>query len=148
MSVLCVLKTIVAWLILMFLGTNLIGFIVRGLVWAPPSIDSETPQVVRELLVRESKRMSVANLFITLLSVLLASAYLFGLFYFWNVLLAIAGGIAMVSRMPDLMWEIRTGEKVRRGTAPKGPLYLVATIADWASLPLIWYALCHWTRNA
>jgi xanthine/uracil permease len=141
MSLLCILKVIVVGLILMLVGTNLIGFIVRGFFWIPPSVDSPT-EGVHELLSRESKRMSVANGSITFFSVVLAAAYLSALFYFWNVLLAVAGGLIMASRIPDLVWEIRTGSKVTRQSAPKGLLYILATIIQWVSFPLIWYALC------
>lgn len=141
MSLLCILKTIVAWLILVLVGTNLIGFIVRGFFWAPPSIDSPA-EGVQEILDHKSKRMSVANSAITFLSIVLTAVYLFTLFYFWNVFLAVAAGVIMASRIPDLIWEIRTGSKVTLQSAPKGPLYIVATIIQWGALPLIWYALC------
>lgn len=141
MSLLCILKVVVVGLILMLVGTNLIGFIVRGFFWTPPPVDSPT-EGVHELFARESKRMSIANGTITFFSIVLTAAYLFTLFYFWNVLLALAGGLVMASRIPDLIWEIRTGSKVTRRSGPKGLLYIFATIIQWGSFPLIWYALC------
>lgn len=142
MSFLCILKAVVAWVILMLVGSNLIGFIVRGLLWSPPPIDSPSDSPVHEVLSGASKRMSVGNAVITFISIILAGAYLFALFYFWNVLLTAAGILLMASRLPDLLWEIRTGEKVGRQSRPKGIIYIFATIILWVSLPLIWYALC------
>jgi len=89
--------------------------------------------------------MGVANGAITFLSILVTAAYLFSLFHFWNVWMAVAGVIVMVSRIPDLIWEIRTGDKVTRIRRPKGPVYIVASAFDWGSLLLIWYSLCERT---
>jgi len=148
MTFLCILKAIVAWLILMFVGMNLIGFIVRGLLWSPPLIDESPDGPVREMFSAANKRMSVGNAVLTLVCIVLAGAYLFALFYFWNAFLAVAGGLAMATRIPDLIWEVRTGKKVMRRSAPRGPLYIFTTLVMWLELPLIWYALCWLTRNA
>ena len=141
---LCILKAIVAWVVLMLVGTNLIGFIVRGIVWSPPSVDAPTDRVA-ELFRRESRRMGFVNGAMTFLSILVTAAYLFALFHFWNVWLAVGGVIVMVSRIPDLIWEIRTGDRVTRTRRPKGPVYIVASAFDWGSLLLIWYSLCERT---
>ncbi len=45
----CTLKAILAWVVLAFVGTNLIGFLVRGLLWARPDVDAPTARVA-ELL--------------------------------------------------------------------------------------------------
>jgi hypothetical protein len=142
MSLLCILKTVVAWVILMLAGSNLIGFIVRGLLWAPPPIDAPPDSPVHEVLSGASKRMSVGNAVITFISSVLAVGYLFTLFHYWNAMLAVAGSLLMAARLPDLLWEIRTGKKGERQSRPKGAIYTFATIIIWAALPIIWYALC------
>ena len=142
MSLLCILKTVVAWVILMLVGSNLIGFIVRGLLWTSPQIDASPDSPMHEVLSGTSNRMSVGNAVITFISIVLAVAYLFALFYYWNALLAVAGGLFMAARLPDLLWEIRTGKKAERQSRPKGAIYTFATIIIWAALPIIWYALC------
>lgn len=96
--------------ILMLVGSNLIGFIGRGVLWAPPPIDAPPDSPVHEVLSGASKRMSVGNAFVTFISIVLAGAYFFVLFYFWNALLAVGSGLLMASRLPDLLWEIRTKE--------------------------------------
>jgi hypothetical protein len=128
----------------MLVGTNLIGLIVRNIVWSPPCVDAPTPGVA-ELLRCEVRRLVIANRAMIFLSILITAAYLFALFHFWNVWLAAAGVIVMVSRIPDLIWEIRTGNRVTRIRRPKGPVYLVASAFDWGSLLLIWYSLCERT---
>jgi hypothetical protein len=100
------------WIVLMLVGTNLIRFIVSG----------KTTMI--------------------LLIILAAAAYLLVLFYFWNIWLAVAGFVLMASRLPDLLWEIRTGESYTQQDVPKGPLHIAAGFVMWTTLPLIWYSLC------
>ena len=138
---LCILKSIVAWAVLTFVSTNLIGFVVRGILWSPPDVEAPDERVA-ELFRHETRRMSVGNVAMTLLSILVTAAYLFVLFHFWNVWLAVAALLAMATRLPDLMWEIRIGERVTRRNALKGWLYVATEIVWWGTLPLIWYALC------
>lgn len=74
-----------------------------------------------------------------------SAAYLFALYYFWNVWLAVAGVLIMVARIPDLIWEIKTDWKkgVTRTKRPKGPVYIVAGVLFFFGAPLlIWYSLC------
>ena len=136
---LCILKTVAAWLVFMLVGTNLTGWVVRGFYDPLPSVESSAMQ---EIFERDLRRMRIGNVVGTLLGIIAIAAYLFGLFYVWNLLLAIAAAIPMASRIPDLIWEIRTGKKVTTRTGPKGPLAILTTIADWATIPLIWYSLC------
>lgn len=135
----CLVKTIFAWFVLAFVGTTLIGLIVRGLLWSPPVLDAPTDRA-RELLQRENRRMTSGNMAMTLLGIILTGAYVFALFHFWNINLALAGGILMAARIPDLGWEIRTGNKVTRANRPKGTVYTIATICMWGSLLLIGYS--------
>lgn len=110
----CILKSIVAWLVFMLVGTNLVGFIMRGLVWTPPPTEIEPDSPAYELITGEAKRISTANTALTIIGIVVTAAYFSLLFYFWNVLLAIAAGLVMVARIPDLLWEIRTGRKATR----------------------------------
>jgi hypothetical protein len=86
--------------------------------------------------------MGVANGAMTVLSILVTAAYLFALFYFWNVWLAVAAFVSMATRLPDLVWKIHSAERHMRQRAPKGPLYVAATFVMLATWPLIWYSLC------
>lgn len=140
---LCILKAVAAWVILLLVGTNLIGFVVRGILWSPPPIDAPTDRV-QELLRRESARMNVTNAVMTVGSILITAGYLFALLHFWNVGLAVAGGVVMATRIPDLVWEIRTGRKPSRKDRPKGPVYFLTSACDLAALVLVWYSLCRW----
>jgi hypothetical protein len=136
----CVLKAVVAWIVLTFVGTNLIGSVVRGLFWAPPSTDGLTGGV-RDLLARESKRFGAVNAAMTLFWAVVTLAYLGALYHFWNIALVITAVLAMLSRVPDLLWEIRNGRKLTGGNMPRGAVYYAATAAMGLCLPLAWFAL-------
>jgi hypothetical protein len=134
------LKAIIGWFILGFIGTNLIGLIVRGLVWSPPAIEAPT-QRVQEVLMKESNRLIVANLGITMLSLLFAAGYLFTLYHFWNIWMVVAAAMTMVARIPDLLWEIYNGIPITRQNCPRGAFYVLTSLVLWGALPLIWYSL-------
>jgi hypothetical protein len=89
--------------------------------------------------------MHATNVAMTLLFLVLTVAYFFALYHFWNIGLAVSAGLVMVSRLPDLLWEIRTGKKVSKASMPKGTACIVATVLMWLALPLTWYSLCKWT---
>ena len=129
-----VLKAVIAWITLMLVGTNLIGFVVRGLLWIPPHIDADAPKSVRHILADEVRRYSVANIAITIFWTLLSLAYIGALYHFWNILLASAGILEMCSRLPDLLWEIRHGKRLTKGDAPSGAIYKFATTLSFICL--------------
>ena len=154
----CLIKAIVAWVILLIIETNLVGLVVQGLFWSLPRIDAPTDRV-REVLTRESRRLVMVNHAITLFFFVLTAAHFFALYYFWNIGLAVTAGLVMISRLPDLLSELRTeawrkalaakgipvGKKALDARTSKGAIYVVTTVLDWLCLPLTWYCLCRWT---
>lgn len=137
---LLVMKAIIAWVIMILVGINLIGFLVRGLCWSPPSSDAPTERMQKRLA-DWSRRVVATNIAMTLLSLVLMVGYLFMLFFYWNVGLVIAAVLLMASRLPDLFLEIRTGNKVSKHSRPKGAVYTMANFIIWLALPLIWFSL-------
>lgn len=122
-------------------GVNLFGFVVRGFFWAAPRVNAPTDRVA-QLLNRESRRTGAVNRMMTAFGALAIAAGLFALFWFSGVRLAVATTLIMVSRLPDLLWEIRTGNRVTRHNAPGGSLHTLATVVLVSTLPLVWYSLC------
>lgn len=137
----CILKALAVWVILLLVGTNLLGFVVRGLMWQAPKSDAPGDEVC-DLLAGEVRRHGIANIVMTSTSVLITFGYLAALYHFWNVLLVIAAILAMLTRLPDLLWEIRMGHKVTWQKRQRGPVYELATLGAWVCLPLTWFALC------
>lgn len=148
MSIFCILKAVIAWVILSVAGTNLLGFVVRGLLWAAPSIDPSNElsddSPVHELLSDFTRRMRVRNAFITFISVIATAACLYGLFYFWNILLVVAALMIMGSRLPDLLWEIREGRRIEFEDMSYRRKDIIIAVLMWGSLLLTWYALCRY----
>jgi len=156
---LCLLKAILAWLIMWFVGITLLGLVVRGVFWSSPPVDGATDRV-RELLTWESRRMHAANFAITLLSIVLTAAYFFALYHFWNIALAATAGLLMVARVPELVSEIAAEKKIARfadfvsemAAEKKVPRVIISTACSFffgtvlmlLGLPLTWYSLCKW----
>jgi len=137
--VLSIIKAIVAWFVLMFIGTNIIGFIVRGLVEMPTMKEREDdmPSALREE-VTSYRRFSRT---LTTLFVVISVAYICVLYWVWNFGVAAAALILMVTRIPDLLREIRTGQKATFLSMPRRPFDFLMNILDWAMLPLLWFSL-------
>lgn len=141
---LCILKALIAWVVLIFIGINLAGFIMRGLVWEPPALEALTDPTdrVRKILEIETRRMRFGNAFLNLLTWAAAAGYLFALYHYWGIGLVVAGAILILTRVPDLLWEFQTGKKATSKNLPPGPVPVIAFILMFATVPLIWYSLC------
>ena len=137
---LCLIEAAVWWVGLMLIGTNLVGMVVRGLVLAPGMAELEAG--LHPALRGEVAKDKRANAGITVFFVLLTVLYLYLLLRFWNFGVLAAAALLMLSRLPDLLWEIRTGQKVTLRAAPKGAMTILATVMMLASFPLLWLALC------
>lgn len=115
MIILTILEAIVGWFILMLIGTNLVGFFSAGLI----------------------RKNIGLSFFVTALGLL----YLVLLLKFLNIGVVIAATMLMVSRIPDLLWENRYGQKIDKRNKPKGLQYSLATLIMWAALPVLWWSL-------
>ena len=78
---LCILKAVAIWLVLLLIAVNLVGFMVRGFFL--PTLPMGAPsEPTYELLKRESGRFYAAHHAMTLLSIILAATFLFALYHF------------------------------------------------------------------
>lgn len=132
----CIVKSIIGYFILMFVGTNLLGLLVRGL----------KPTHVRDNkgnLLELENTSSSTSITMTIIFSIITLAYLYALYYYWNIGILAAGLILMVSRLPDLLFEMKTGIKLGLKNMPKRPIDIILSILSWLALPLIWYSLCY-----
>lgn len=97
-----IIKAIIAWFIIVYAGTNLAGFIGRGF-WEKP-LD---PNEHHEFLRREIKKWNNSGIVVTILSILATIGIYFYLYYYWGILFLVAIILVMISRIPDLYWEVR-----------------------------------------
>ena len=144
---LCILKAIFAWVLLVIVGMNLLGLIVRGLFWSPPR-PTDVSDRLTDLLERETKRLSLANVVMTTVPLTLTIGLFVVLVYFWNIGLVLAAAMILIGRLPDLLFEIRTGTKVNQSNAPMGVAHILGFLIMLGALPLVWYSLCHWNAGS
>lgn len=81
-----IVKALIAWLVITFIGTNLVGMVGRGFFEKP---------------------LVSGNHIVTLISTLATIAVCFYLYHWWGVLFLVAIILVMISRIPDLYWEVR-----------------------------------------
>lgn len=137
----CFVKSIFVWAVLWLFGTNLIGFIVRGFSSRAPEVDAPTERMAGYI---QSEMMSAnrAKTAITIAAVLFAIGYLFALYSIWNAGMAAAGLVFMLTRLPDLLCEIRYGRRAMLESPPRGLLYALPIVVDFALFGLVWWSLC------
>lgn len=130
--------TVVAWLILMFVSTNLLGFFARGFV---ADIELEKIAAGNDILMNDLRRRQAVSKTATVVVFLVMTAFLVVLYRFWNIALVLGALMLIFSRFPDLVWEIRHGRKLQSMDMDRPRFYLLSTALSWLSLPVVWYAL-------
>jgi hypothetical protein len=131
--------TLGAWLILLIVSANLVGFLVRGF-FTNPEMDRlavEGDDIIKGEVQEYYGTQRKMNVF----ALILITVFILGLYYFWNIGVVIAALIIMASRVPDLVWEIKYGRKLRMKDMARPPFHLLSTALSWISLPVLWYAL-------
>ena len=128
--VISIIKAIIGYFILMLVGVNLIGIVVRGFIRS-----NSNNQVFNENITAPQ------SIFTTVIGLLITTAYLYALYYFFNIGVLLSAILLMVARIPDLVFEIRIGQKINAINMPKKPIYVVFNIVGWLAIPLLWYSL-------
>jgi len=134
-----ILVAIAGWLILMFVGTNLLGLFVRGFFTDPEleKLKKEGGGTIRE----EIRKNQRAGNSLNVISFVLICVYFFALVYFWNFGVLVVAVMIMAGRFPDLIWEIKHGKKINVKKMPKNFIYFLTTFLGWAALPVLYYSL-------
>ena len=125
-----ILVTIAAWLALMFLSTNLLGFFLRNAV-SKSTADGETKGLFSGA---EAGKLSVISLIFLLV-------FLASITYFGNYALSLAASMILISRLPDLEFEIREQRRITTNDMMRTAFPIASALFSWASLPVIWYGL-------
>ena len=95
----------------MFVFTNLLGIVVRGMVQSKDEFGNNIREDITE-------RKSII---LTLIFTVITLATLYALYYFWNIGIVGAAILLMISRLPDLIYEIKTNQKLTLKNMPKTP---------------------------
>ena len=144
MIIIHIVISIAFYFILMFLSINLLGLLVRGFFINPEleKLKSESHEFIKQEIEKDQR----ANKWINVVAFLLILGYLYATFHFWNIGVTAVAIVLMIVRLPDLLWEIKTGKKITIGLArsmPKNALYFITTFLSWAALPALYYFLYH-----
>lgn len=130
--------TILGWIALIVVGTNLIGMFVRGLVL----VSSVEAQLSKEDEIFKKATGEFYNPKLerkaNFVSLVLIIIYLLALFYFWNMGVVLAATMVMVARIPDLLWEIKHGKQEIKNMPM---FYMLTLLITFAALPVLWYSL-------
>lgn len=132
------LITVGAWLVLLILSSNLIGFLVRGFF---PRHEMTELIVASEDFTRPLREYRKKLWKVNLLALGVIFTFLATLYYFYNFVLVLAVLMMMAARIPDLVWEIQRGRELQIRDMRRPVFWKLSTILSWASLPVIWYAL-------
>ena len=118
----------------------MVGFFVRGL--AQQNQLKEAAKPIEAVVPGLTRRDLRANAALNVVLGVLCLIYLYMLFRWWNWLVAAAGLIVMLTRLPDLLFEIKTDQKLSAANMPQRPIHIFATLFMWLALPLLWWGLC------
>lgn len=133
--VLAAVKGIIAWFVLMFIGTNLIGMAVGGLAHPIHGLTSDLAFLSRE--VAKSRAVAyVSSLFFCVLVVV----YLAAIWRYLSPGAAVAAAMLMLARIPDVLQEIRTAERITATNMSKNALDYVTTALAWLALPVLCFS--------
>ena len=145
MIIIHILISIVFYFVLMLLSVNLLGLLVRGF-FTNPELDKIEAETKHDFIKEEIEKSKRADKWLNLVAFLGIIGYLYATFHFWNIGVTSIALVLMFVRLPDLLWEIKTGKKVTRSVAremPKNALYFITTFLTFAALPALYYFLYH-----
>ncbi len=129
----------------MYLSINLLGLLVRGFFTNPDLEKLKTEG--HEFIKQEIKKSERADKWLNLIAFLAIIGYLYATFHFWNIGVTVVAVVLMLVRLPDLLWEIKTGQELNRVASalsmPRNALHYVTTFLTIAALPLLYYFLYH-----
>jgi hypothetical protein len=135
--IVCTVKAIVGWFVLGIVGSNVLGYLVRGfftlsLAELDPELDPAVARIVRGAL--------RTNAILTVVFAIITALYQYALARFWNGAVAVAATMLMLARLPDLLASIRTGR--RHEHTSNIAVSTASTVLMFAALPVLWWALC------
>ena len=97
--------------------------------------DSKSPSLNKII-----KQSLYSEIIFLVFSIILAAGYFYAINHFYNILLVIAAVLIMVSRLPDLLTEIRTGEKTTKKNMKNKTIDIIFNVLFLIAIPLIWYS--------
>lgn len=131
-----IIKVVLTWLIFLIVSTNLIGLIIRGL--KPRGEIDKLENEAHPIIKNEIEKYRTSGIVFSAIFGLLSLVILYFLYRYMNLGAVIAVILIMGARVPDLLWEIKTGMKATGNNQPKGLVYTLASGLTWLSLIVIY----------
>jgi hypothetical protein len=126
--------TLVGWFAIMFISTNLIGLLMRGV--ANPEFDEI--ESYHEIIAKDyRKHNNIGNI----IAMVLIGIFFCILYYFWNIYLVISAFMLMLSRAPVVSSEIKAKHVFRLDIVQNPILSALWSLLSWGSLPVVWFSL-------
>lgn len=146
MIIVHILISIVFYFVLMWLSINLLGLLVRGL-FTNTELDKLKSETKHDFIKEEIEKSERADKWINLIAFLGIIGYLYATFHFGNIGITAVAIVLMIVRLPDLIWEIKTGQQHNRVASalsmPKNALHYITSFFTFAALPALYYFLYH-----
>ena len=146
MIIIHILLSIVFYFFLMLLSINLLGLLVRGL-FTNPALDNLKAETKYAFIKEEIKKSERSDKWLNVIAFLGIIGYLYVTFHFWNIGVTAVALVLMLVRLPDLIWEIKTGQEHNRVVSalsmPKNVLYYITTFLTFTAIPALYYFLYH-----
>lgn len=133
---------VIGFFILLFLSTNLTGMVVRGFFSDAELQRIEDDKNTHDFIKNEIKKYDRGELFTTIVSIILLVGFLFLMYKYLTIWALVATLMLMISRIPDLLWEIKNGKKTTMDNIRKGFFHtLVGGLLTWLALPVFWWTI-------
>ena len=123
-----IIAAILGYIVLLIVGINLTGIVIDGLV------ESKLRYHETEENISEPK-----SILLTFIFSFITLGYLYALYSFCNIGIAISALLLIFSRLPAQILESKFGHKVN--LQKKRPIDIICTILGFLALPLLWYSL-------
>lgn len=127
--------SLVSWLAIMIISSTLTGLLIGGFVANREMDEIASSHEILAQEIQKDQRMR------KIIGTILTVAFLSSLYYFWNVGLVVAALMLILSRAPDLIWEIKSGQKLESGNMSKPKFSVLSALLSWASLLVVWYSI-------
>ena len=134
---------LVTSLMLSFFCTNLIGFIVRNLINIINFLNLKRSKDKTLIYLKDSIQIN-RIIFIFITSIVITLIFFICLLHFTNFGIFLSGLLMMIFRLPDLLIEIKAGEKLSNSEKRKiqgNFIFFVLTVLSWSPLILIYMSL-------
>lgn len=128
----------------MYVATNLVGMIVRGFFRNTNLEEMKQNKDTHDFIKKEIAKDNKADNVTTVIFIIITIAFIYIVYQYTNYWVLTGVLLMMLSRVPDLVWEIKTGKKVTRNDGPTGGTYSLTDITMLIAFPVVWWGIFIW----